>query len=156
MATFYSDIGAKQLTQDVKSPNDPILVYGGLAYVEAVVTLESGVASSDIVNLVQVPANFRLIPHLSSVESNDITDSAGVATIDIGDDDDTVAVDSDRYADGLDVAGAGKDLFDANSCAQRLTPYTVRKTSWIQLKFATLVSPTVGQKLVVRMVFACL
>ena len=156
MTTFNSDIAAKQITQDVKSPNDPLLVFGGLAYVEAVVTLESGVAATDTVRLVQVPANMRLIPHLSCVESEDITDSAGAATIDIGDDDDTVAVDADRYADGLDVAAAAKDLFDANSAAQRLTPYTIRKTSWVTLTFASLTSPTVGQKLIVRMVFACL
>jgi len=155
MAEFSSDIAALQADPTAKNLADPIKVYGGMAYCEATVTLESGVAAADTVLLVKVPANFRLLDHLSTVASEGIVTS-GVATIDIGDDDDSTAADTDRYADGLDVAAAGVDLFNANSAAQRLTPYTIRQTSWIKLTFATLTTPVVGKKLVVKMVFACL
>jgi hypothetical protein len=156
MAEFSSDIASLQADPTAKNMADPILVAGDIAYYECVITLESGVAPADTVKLFQVPANMRNIPELSSVSSDAGIVTSGVATVDIGDDDDTVTADPDRYADGLDVAGAGVDLFSANASAQRMTPYTLRKTSWIKLTFATLTTPVVGGKLVVRMAFACL
>ncbi len=151
MAEWSSDIAALQADPTAKNMADPIKVYGDLAYCEALVTLESGVAALDTVKLVQVPAGFRLITSLSSVVTDD---AGGTATIDIGDDDDTTAADADRYADGLDVAAAGVDIFDANASVARLTPYTTQKTCWIKLTFATLVTPIVGSKILVKMVFA--
>lgn len=151
MAEFYSDIAAKQLDPTAKSMADPILVYGDLAYCEALVTLESGVAAADTVKLVQVPAGFRLITSLSSVVTDD---AGGTATIHVGDDDDTVAADADRYAVSLDVATAGVDIFDASAAVARLTPYTTGKTCWIIMTFATLVTPIVGSKIRAKLVFA--
>jgi hypothetical protein len=154
MAEWSSDIAALQADPTAKNMADPILVAGDIAYYEALVTLESGVAANDTVKLFQVPANMRCIPEMSSVSSDASIVTSGVATVDVGDDDDTVAADPDRYADGLDVAAAGVDMFSANSSAQRMTPYTTRKTCWIKLKFATLTTPVVGGILKVRMAFA--
>jgi hypothetical protein len=154
MAEWSSDIAALQADPTAKNMADPIKVYGDLAYCEALVTLESGVAANDTVKLFQVPANMRCIPEMSSVSSDASIVTSGVATVDVGDDDDTTAADADRYADGLDVAAAGVDIFDANASVARLTPYTTKKTCWIKLTFATLVTPIVGSKILVKMVFA--
>ena len=95
MATHNSDVYAKQIAPTALNMADPLVVAGNLAYYEATVTITSGMASGDIFNIVQVPANMRLIPELSSISS----DAAGTGvTVDVGDDDDTVLADADRYA----------------------------------------------------------
>jgi hypothetical protein len=156
MAEYQSNIYALQAAPTAKSMADPIKVYGGLAFIEATYTIVSGTATNDTLLLAQVPANFCLLDHLSSVASDGACGSAGTFTIDVGDTDDTVAASANRYADGLDVAAAGVDLFNANSAAQRLTPYTTRKTCNIYATFLTVSSPEPGAVLVFKMVFACL
>lgn len=125
--------------EQIGSPNVAILTY----------TMDGTEAANDIVRLTKLKAGSIILPHLSLVTSDAI---AATATIDIGDDDVAgvgAAVDADRYADGLDVAAAGIDLFSsvAPTTAARTTPYALGADSWIELTFATLVTPVAGKKL---------
>lgn len=154
MAQFYSDTYAIQRAPTPKNRNSAVIENGRYRCYEALVTLESGVAAGDTVVLCEVPAGYRLRVHDCDVVSEDITDTAGAATIHVGDDDDTTAADEDRYAVSLNVAAAGTDNFASTAAVARLTPYTTQKTCRIIMKFATLVSPTVGKKLRFYLVFA--
>ncbi len=153
MATLYSDIAEVQNEPTAKTLNSGIKQYGNLAYCEAKYTVASGDTAADVVRLVQVPAGFRLVTALSTVVSEGMG-SGATATVDVGDDDDTDSTDADRYADGLDVAAAGVDIFDSSAAVARLTPYTTQKTSWITATLATWSGVTTGQELLFKLVFA--
>ena len=125
--------------EQIGSPNVAILTY----------TFDGTEAASDKVRLLKLPAGSIILPHMSLVTGDGI---ATTATVDIGDDDVAgvgAAVDADRYADGLDVAAAGIDLFSAlaTTTGARLTPYALGADSWIEATFATLVTPVAGKKL---------
>jgi hypothetical protein len=64
--------------------------------------------------------------------------------LDIGDTDDTVAADPDRYVDGLNVAAGGGFAFTSADGVHTLTPYVIRKKSILQAKIATEGTLTTG------------
>jgi hypothetical protein len=154
MATVNSTVYAKQISPTLgnriitKNQIDaPVRVF------EYVHTMVGDEAANDILNLVKLPQGAIIDPSLSSVVNDGI---ATTATIDIGDDDTAgvgAAADADRYADGLDVAAAGVDLFTANSSATRLTPYVLGADSVIKLLWATMNTPVAGKKLTVRLAY---
>jgi len=153
MAKKNSDVVVAQLNPTAKAQIDEIKLMGNLSYVRASYTIVSGDAAGDVIRLVEVPGGVELIPHLSKTN----TDGLGTGvTVDIGDNDDTDAVDADRYADGLDVAASGGDFFDANAVSASLTPYVTQKKCYIQATLAVTSagSLTVGKKIIFRMVFA--
>lgn len=63
-------------------------------------------------------------------------DDMGVGTsLDFGDDDDSTAVDADRYADGIDTAtAAGVFVFNSVVTCIDKVPYTVQKDCWLIAK----------------------
>lgn len=144
MATFYSDIAAKQLANKSSDPIDPLDMGSGNGPIVANFTIPSGAAANDVIRLVQVPSGSRVLVD----QSNVVSQGAGTTcTVDVGDDDDTVAADPDRYADGMDVAAAGEDKFSSTAAAARLTPYTTGKKCWITATLATANTLTTGNKL---------
>lgn len=154
MATKNSTVYAKQidptLGNRIIGPNQlqtPVRVF------EYTHTMVGDEAANDILNLVKLPQGAIIDPSLSSVVSEGI---ATAATIDIGDDDTAgvgAAADADRYADGLDVAAAGVDKFDANACAARLTPYALGADSVIKLTWASMTTPVADKKLTIRLAY---
>lgn len=145
MATFYSDLAAKQNSPTMGNRVEGVRASGTLHVATPTVTLESAVAANDVVNLIKLSENTIIIPELCHVYSDGV---ATTATIDIGDDDATTAVDADRYADGLNVAAAGYDAFTSGTApAASASRYKLQAESWITATFATLATPTVGGKL---------
>jgi len=152
MATFYADEIAGS-TSSLQATNLGDRINGRILtprFSIAVVkyTMAGTEAANDLVNLIELEAGSQVISHLSRVYSDAI---AATATIDIGDLDAEgvgAAADPDRWADGLDVAGAGWDLFSANSSAGQITPYNLGSRAWLQCKFATLVTPVAAKNLV--------
>lgn len=118
-------------------------------------TMKGTEVALDKVRLMKGRQGMKILPHLSLVTSNAV---ATTCTIDIGDDDVAgvgAAVDADRYADGLDVAAAGIDLFNsqAPTTAARTTPYALGADAWIELTFATLATPIEGRKLEILLAY---
>lgn len=153
MATFNSDIYAVQAAPTLRNRNTGREQNGLVMFADVLYEMDGTEAANDVVNLVRLPGGVKVDPTLSTVTGDGI---ATTATIDVGDDDAEgvgAAADVDRYADGLDVAAAGIDLFSANACAARLTPYVLSKESIIQAKFITLVTPVAGKKLRFRIAY---
>jgi len=147
------DVAVEQLNPTAKAQVDEILLMGQKSFVRAAYTIVSGDAAGDVIRLVQVPGGVELIPH----ESKTNTDGLGTGvTVDVGDTDDTVAADPDRYADGLDVAASGGDIFDANAVSASLTPFVTSKLCWIQATLAVTSAGAlvVGKKIIFRMTFS--
>jgi hypothetical protein len=110
-------------------------------------------AAGDFVRICKLPPRARVDPTLSSITSEGV---ATTLTIDVGDDDDEgvgAQADADRYADGLDCAAAGVDLFSAIAASARLTPYVTSKECWLIAELKTLATPVAGKKLTFRVVY---
>ena len=153
MATKNSDLAALQETPNIGSRAQGLKASGIILIATATYTMLGTEAQNDLINICRLPPRAMVDPTLSSVVSNGI---ATTATLDVGDDDDEgvgAAADPDRYADGLDVAAAGVDQFDAIAAAARLTPYVTSKACWLQGKFATLVTPVADKLLVFRIAY---
>jgi hypothetical protein len=153
MATFDSDIYAVQDVTTLRNRNAERDQSAQVCFADVLYTMVGTEAANDVINLVRLPGGVKIDPTLSSVTGDGI---ATTATIDVGDNDVLgvgAVADVDRYADGLDVAAAGIDLFSANACAARLTPYVLGGESIIQAKFITLVTPVAGKKLRFRIAY---
>lgn len=151
MATFYAN------QQAGSTPSIPLqylgdrvkgnLITSRLSIAQLTYTMVGTEAAADVVRLFLGKQGMNILSHLSQVYSDAI---AATATLDIGDLDLLgvgAAVDPDRYADGLDVAAAGWDLFSANSSASQITPYYLGSDAWIEVTFKTLVTPVADKKL---------
>lgn len=150
MPEFNSDIYPTMAAPAIGDRLAPTKVFGRFRQMVARYVMDGTEAANDIVNLGVLPKGAIIDPTLSSVVTDGI---AATATIDIGDTDDAgvgAVADVDRYADGLDVAAAGIDLFSANACAARLTPYALGEEAIIQAKFITLVTPVAAKILEFR------
>lgn len=76
-------------------------------------------AANDKINLAIIPAGCRVIPELSYARRSKKTATA--LTVDIGD-----SLDADRYADGLDIKGAGTSVFTTPAVPDgTLNPFTL-------------------------------
>jgi hypothetical protein len=153
MPTFNSTIYAKQILPTLANRMQSPIFTLNVRMVEVIYTMLGTEAAADIINIVKLPQGAIIDPTLSSIVTDGI---AGTATIDIGDDDTAgvgAAADVDRYADGLDVAAAGVDLFTANSAAARLTPYALGADSIIRATLVTLVTPVATRKLTFRIAY---
>jgi len=147
MSTYNSDLYAIQAAPTLRTRNARAREDSPLRFIECLYTMTGAEAQNDLINLAVGKPGMVIDPSHSTVVSDGI---ATTATIDVGDTDAEgvgAVVDVDRYADGLDVAAAGVDRFDANACAARLTPYTIASDCLIQAKFITLVTPVAGKKL---------
>jgi hypothetical protein len=146
MATFKSDeianldvtTKAVNLHQRVAGPS----LFPRKRTIISTYTMVGTEAQNDVVCLAPLYQGETVLSHQSLVTSDGI---ATTATVDIGDDDPTA--DPDRYADGINVAAAGYDLFNANSAAAATAPRAVGTDCWLKLLFATLVTPVAGKKL---------
>lgn len=154
MATRNADIAAIQAAPTPSTLLSGLQVSGQLYTARIIVTTVTGEAADDIVRLIKLPKGAQPVPGLSYIISGG-GGSGATWTVDIGDDDDTVAAaDVDRYCDGANVAAAGRDFFiDPVIPAAETTPYTLQKESWITLTHATFNTVTVGSKLYVRLVW---
>src|SRR5512136_365246 len=155
MATYYSDIRVNERLQSagngtIGDRNNGLLKSSVPLFITAIYTMVGTEAATEYIELAKLQQGVRIDPTLSSITSEGV---ATTLTIDIGDDDVLgvgTTADADRYADGLDCAAAGIDLFSANACAARLTPYTLGSESIIKATFATLATPVAGKKLTFR------
>jgi len=153
MATSNTTIYGKQIDPTMGNRLTPRELCSKTFFADIPYTILGTEAQGDFLNLIKLPQAAVIDPTLSSVVTDGI---ATTATLDIGDDDDEgvgAATDADRYADGLDVAAAGVDLFSANAAAARLVPYKLSKDSIIKLEFKTLVTPVAGKKLLIRLAY---
>jgi hypothetical protein len=150
MATLYAD-GVYENT-GLHQRRNTREVTPRFGQVDAVYTMTGDEAAADVVRLARLHQGDRVIPQLSFATSDGI---AGTATIDVGDTG-TVSVanatlqaaDGDRYADGLDVAASGSDLFTATGTPVTLVPqFTLEGDTWLTVTFATLATPVAGKKL---------
>lgn len=145
--TLNSTVYAVQIAPTLRSRLTPLQLCAGILIANVRYTMLGTEAQGDFVNLLRLPKGAQIVPSLSSVVTDGI---ATTATIDVGDDDALgtgLAADADRYADGLDVAAAGIDMFSANACAARLTPYSLGTDpdNAIIMEFKTLVTPVAGK-----------
>jgi len=147
MATNNSTLYAKQISPTMGNRVPVTELQAKPKFLTVSYTMLGTEAAADVINLGILPEGAVIDPTLSSITGDGV---ATTCTIDVGDDDDTTAADADRYADGLDCAAAGIDLFSANASAARLTPYALQKDSVIKATFATLVTPVAGKKLLFR------
>ena len=150
MPTFNSTVYAKQLDPKMGNRVVPTLLCARVQFAEIAYTMLGTEAAADVINLCKLPEGAKIVPGLSNVTGDGI---ATTATMDIGDTDDTTAADVDRYADGLDVAAAGTDLFSAIAGVAQLTPYALQKDAIITATFATLNTPVAGKKLLFRIAY---
>lgn len=153
MATSNTTTYGKQIDPTMGNRLTPRELNSKTFFADIAYTMLGTEAQGDFLNLIKLPQAAVIDPTLSSVVTDGI---ATTATLDIGDDDDEgvgAAADADRYADGLDVAAAGVDLFSANAAAARLVPYKLSKDSIIKLEFKTLVTPVAGKKLLIRLAY---
>lgn len=151
--TTKTDQATLQADPVIGSRAQGLKISGLLLIATSTYTMLGTEAANDLVNVVKLPMRAMVDPSLSSVVSDGI---ATTATLDIGDDDVLgvgAAADPDRYADGLDVAAAGIDVFSSIAAAARLTPYVLGSEAWIVCKFATLVTPVAGKKLTFRVAY---
>lgn len=150
MATGNSTVYGKQIDPTMGNRLTPKQLCSKLFFAVIAYTMLGTEAQGDFLNLCKLPQGAEIDPTVSTVTGDGI---ATTATLDIGDDDVLgvgTTADADRYADGLDVAAAGIDLFSANACAARLTPYALGADSIIICEFKTLVTPVAGKKLLFR------
>ena len=156
MATKNSDLYAKQanpiLGNRVRGDN----LTPTVLMLIATYTMLGTEAANDIIDIVKLPQGTMIVPHLCQVVGDGI---ATTATLDVGDDDVLgvgSAADADRYADGLDVAAAGSDLFSAIASAANTVPYRLGSDAIIKGLFATMNTPVAGKKLVFRIAYLAL
>ena len=150
MATFNSDIFAKQASPTLGNRNAGVRENGDLRFLTATYTMTGDEEAGDKINIGKLPQGCIIDPSHSTVVTDGI---AGTATLDVGDDD--VAgvggvADVDRYADGLNVASAAVARFDSIAAPARLTPYALGDDAIIIGTLVTLVTPVAGRKLVFR------
>jgi len=157
MATFYPDETAGSAnTLQATAIGDRIngrILTSRMSTAVLTYTMLGTEAAADVINLIQLEAGTQILTHLSRTYSNAI---ATTATLDIGDLDALgvgTAADPDRWADGLDVAAAGWDLFSANSSAAQIVPYNLGSRAWVQCTFKTLVTPVAGKILTFWIVY---
>jgi len=150
MATFNSDVYAKQANPIMGNRNPGIIENGALRFLVAKYIMLGTEVAGDKINIGRLPQGSIVDPSHSTVVTDGI---AGTATLDVGDNDvlgvGSVA-DVDRYADGLNVAGAGATRFDSIAAAARLTPYALGEDSIIIGTLVTLVTPVAGRILTFR------
>lgn len=127
---------------------------------EAIYTVTGDELAADIIDIIKLPQGSRVIPYLSNVTA--VGAVATTLTLDIGDDiltaeDGSLLTDPDAYADGLNTAAAGNDLFTsgAQPAAQNV-PRILTRDAWIQATLATLDTPVKGTTLVFNIVYSTL
>lgn len=147
MATFNSDVAAKQIDPHLGNRMDPMRTAANVIHAEALVVIPSGAAAADVFRLIKLPSRAQIIPHLSKIEAEN---PGTLLTLDVGDDDPTA--DPDRYADGVAVSAGGS--FDFTGGAAARTPYTLKGESWITATFATVDALTTGQEIRFRIAYA--
>jgi hypothetical protein len=153
MANSNSTVYATQIAPNIGDRLAVRSVNAKTFFADIAYTMLGTEAQGDTLNLVKLPQGAVIDPTLSSVVGDGI---ATTATLDIGDNDTLgvgAAADADRYADGLDVAAAGIDLFSANACAARLVPYALGDDAIIICEFKTLVTPVAAKKLLFRIAY---
>lgn len=147
--TRNSTVYAVQIAPTLRSRLVPLQLCAGILIANVRYTMLGTEAQGDFVNLLRLPMGAQIVPALSQVTTDGI---ATTATIDVGDDDVLgvgTAADSDRYADGLNVASAAHATFSYIACAARLTPYSLGTDpdNAIVMEFKTLVTPVLGKVL---------
>lgn len=146
MANFKSDIIT---AKDSLALSDAQHNSGELGLIVPVlVTLDSGMAASDTIQLADMPAGAVLVPHMSKATAIDNPGTSLV--IDIGD-----ADDDDRYSDGLTLSAAGDDKFltDPAIPAAVGTPYKPNESTRIFATVRTATSITADAKLLITLVY---
>lgn len=139
MATWKSQIitAKEQLSVSAKQIDGDI-TGGDVRFATALVTLATGMAANDTLQLCDLPAGAVVVPQLCSVTG---ADAGQPFTVDIGD-----ALDPDRYADGLDLGAAnGQKAFTAPAVPDAvLNPYRLPAQTRIYATIMTATAVTNG------------
>jgi len=137
MADLYTEVADQQnayLNTTAERQADGAKVSGDVLFATAKYTLTGSEVDTDVIKIVKLPEGATVIPHLSHIYC------AFGTTVDmdlsIGDDDDTTAVDPDRYSvlQAVDAVGAGTEAFGFSheTAAAGLDEYKLQKNSWIE------------------------
>lgn len=155
MATLYSNIAVIENTTPLVRRFSAGERFPQVFFATATYTWTGAEAAADIIQLVKLPQGSCVHPYLSMLTT--VGAPAATLTIDVGDDIPTL--DPDAYADGLNCAAAGNDLFTA--ATQPVAQETARilsRDAFIQATIATIGTPaaTAGIKLVFTIAYTTL
>jgi len=128
MVEVYSDIGT---VENVPTPQTPLVAakYHGKVRVVQAIYEAAALDIDDVINICKLR-----IGDIVLMNSFVMFDNLGTGcTLDIGDDDDTVLVDVDRYADAIDTATSAEtfQFNDVVTCIDKV-PYVIAKDCWLQ------------------------
>ncbi len=132
--TLYTDIANKQndvLYLTAERQDDGSKVTGNVLLARAVFTIDSKAGDADTIRIVKLPDGCTVLPHLCKVITDFTASPSPDLDITVGDDDDTVAADADRYCTTLTIDQSGGSVFDFAPGVAGATPYTLQKPSWI-------------------------
>lgn len=128
--SLYTDVATKEYAPDPTAMLTPQRAGAKVRCVQAVVELAAAAADAEIA-ICKLRKGDEVL-----MDSFVMFDDLGTGTtLDIGDDDDTTAVDADRYADGIDTAtAAGTFVFNSVATCIDKVPYTAQKDCWLIAK----------------------
>lgn len=127
MGNVYTDIGAIQLAPTPATLSSPALDSGKIRVVEAVYEAAS-LAAASVIRICKL-----FLGEIVLLDSYIIVDALGSGTtIEVGDDDDTVAVDPNRYLEATSCSSAAVIQFnDVVTCIDKV-PYKIAKAEcWL-------------------------
>lgn len=142
MATYNTNIALIEKTTPVVRRFAAGERFPKVFVAEATYTWLATEAVSDFIDIVKLPQGAAILPYLSNVTT--VGAPAATLTIDIGDELNEGAnlLDVDAYADGLNVAAAGNDLFTSGTqpAAQNVARVLI-KDAMIRAQIITLTTP---------------
>lgn len=126
MPDVYSDIATNQNAPHVGDSYNDSRKEGGKERVVQAVYEADGLAADSVIAICKLRRGDIVLP-----SSMVMFDALGASTsLDIGDDDDTTAVDADRYADGIATTSAGAQVLNQAAVIDKI-PYIVQKDCWL-------------------------
>ena len=137
MANVTTDLAARQtlgLAQSGKLVIDGSQLSGNVLHAHAVHTVATADATSDTVQIVQIPAGSWLLPDLCNISH----EAGGTAyTLTVGD-----GTDADRFSAALDVKAAGSTPFAGG--VEATSPVKITENTWVTATLTSVTTPTNG------------
>ncbi len=140
---FSTDVATIQAAPTPETLLELSKVRGRVQMVSALYELLGTEVATDTIKICKLPPGALVLP-ISYIEGEN---PGSALTLDIGDDDDTVLVDPDRYVDALDLAAGGNFLFSGASGVATATPYVTGKECWLEATVMTATTLTPDAKL---------
>jgi len=158
MADLYTEVADQQnayLNTTAERQADGAKVSGDVLFATAKYTLDGTEANADVIKIVKLPEGATVIPHLCQL----YLAVGATVTLDlsIGDDDDTTAVDPDRYSvlQAVDGAGSGTEAFGFShaTAAAGLDEYKLQKNSWIEALVGGEANSVLGEEITFKIAY---